>query len=411
VADLVLPPKDATGRIRFASEQQLFEELRKEPAVVKAVEEGKRHLEAEANRRRLLASALRITERIVPSLAETVSAVQRITHLHEVTVETYIHNDPRQNACCMYFDGGGLFVLITSGLYTNLTRRQLLYVIGHEFGHAIYRHHAIPVREMLSKEERCEAELALRLMAWSRRAEISADRVGLLCCQDIDAATKALIKLSCGLTEDCLEFDLPAYVSQMEDIKEISETVRDVEDFFSSHPFNPIRVVALSHYWDSQTLTELLGHGPARHTDAEVDQRVSELLRFMDPKTEEETQAELQECLVWGGYWVAASDGRIDQLERRAIAGLADSKIVDEATSAIKASKRPLDLIRQRFHQAAQKCCRLPPPDRHQLIQQLIAVAKANLDVDRREKAALQSIGKALQVGPVFVDKILQLYE
>jgi len=78
MSQMVLPPKGATEQIRFGSEREFLETLVKEPAVVRAARQSDRHLEAEANRRRLLASTLRVTERIVPELAAVVSTVQQI---------------------------------------------------------------------------------------------------------------------------------------------------------------------------------------------------------------------------------------------------------------------------------------------------------------------------------------------
>lgn len=406
-----MPSNESVAAIRFASEQRLFAAISKDPDMERLVKELKQHKEAEANRRRLLASALRITDSVLPSLMKAVDVAQRITHLEDADVEIYIHSDPQQSAACMYFDGGGLFVMISSGLFENLTPRQLLFVIGHEFGHVIYGHHALPARAILARERGCSAEQALRLMSWARRAEISADRVGLLCCQDLSAATRALIKLSCGLTEDRIEFDVEEYVSQMKDIERISREVRDVQDFYSTHPFNPIRVVALDYFWQSQTLSDFLGHAPARHSDQQMDERIDELLQSMEPDPAGSEPPETAECLIWGGHWVAASDGHMDQVECETVARHTDGRRAEEAAAEIRSAAEPVALIQERFRGAAESCRKMPPSDRHALMQKLIAVAKADLDVDEQEREVLREICVALDVVPTFVDKILWLYE
>jgi len=405
------PPKEAIERIRFASERQLFDALSGDEQIARVAEKLRKRNEEDANRRRLLASALRITDRIIPSLIERVELVKRITHLEGTEVETYIHNSPHHSASCMHFDGGGIFLLISSGLYTKLTERELLFVVGHELGHVVYNHHLLPARAILAQRGACDAERALKLMSWARRAEISADRVGMLCCQDLDVAAKALIKLSCGLSDDLIEFDLPGYVSQLADLEAISRTVRAVEDFYSTHPFNPIRVVALSHFWESHTLAELLGRPPAKHSDQAADARIDELLRFMDPDAAAIQNRNVAECLVWGGFWVAASDGRIDRVEVQALGKAAKSRIANEAAAAIHKAAEPLRLVRERFLGAAKGCRRLPPPQRHAIVQQLIAVAKANLAVAAEEKNTLEEICTALAVNPTFAEKILWQYE
>ena len=406
-----LPPKEAIDRIRFASERQLFEALSGDQLIARVADKVRKGNEEEASRRRLLANALRITDRIIPSLMERIALVKRITHLEETEVETYIHNSPYHSASCMHFENGAIFLLISSGLYTKLTERELLFVVGHEFGHVVYNHQLLPARAILAERGVCDAERALKLMSWARRAEISADRLGMLCCQDLDVAAKALIKLSCGLSEDLIEFDLPGYVSQLADIEAISRTVRAVEDFYSTHPFNPIRVVALSRFWESRTLAEFLGHSPARYSEQEVDARIDELLGFMDPDAATIQNRTALEGLVWGGFWVAASDGRIDRVEVQALGNTAKSRIASEAAAAIHKAAEPLELIRERFHKAAKGCRHFPPPQRHAIIQQLIAVAKANLAVAAEEKSTLREICIALDVNPAFPEKIFWQYE
>jgi len=310
--------------------------------------------------------------------------------------------------CC---EDGDVFLMISSGLYTKLTEQELLFVVGHEFGHVAYGHHLLPVRAILAQKGACDAERALKLMAWSRRAEISADRVGLLCCQNLDVAATAFIKLSSGLSEQLVDFDLQGYVSQVTDLEEVSRTVRVLEDFYSTHPFNPIRIVAISRFWESRTLSEFLGHSPAKHTDESVDARIHELLQFMDPDAATIQNRRVVECLVWGGFWVAASDGRIDQAEIDALSKAVQPQIAHEAVVAIRKSADPLKLIQERFLRAAEGCRQLPPAQRHAMIQQLIAVAKANLGVATEEKNTLQRICAALNVNPDFPERILWQYE
>jgi uncharacterized tellurite resistance protein B-like protein len=402
-----IPAREAVARIRFESERRTLEVILGDPDMQRRAGEIMKQDETEANRRRLLASGLRITDRIIPSLVETVRWIQRITHLQDRGVEIYVYDDPRQNAACMDFGENRLFLLLSSSLVEKMGERELIFVIGHELGHVSYGHHVLPVRAMLAKARGMPGERALQLMSWSRRAEISADRVGLLCCQEIHVATTALIKLSCGLTESLVRFNVDDYVSQMQDIEVLSESVQDTQDWFSSHPFNPLRVVALHYFWESRLLTELLGHSPANILTSEMDERINALLEFMEPEMVGADKNAAMACLLWGGYWVAASDGRIDRLESMSIRNMTDAQAVRKAEAEIRSSSNPLALIRKRFQQAAKRCLRMPPSERHALVQRLIVVARADKQLREEEKAVLRQVCETLRINPTFVEQML----
>jgi tellurite resistance protein len=86
-------------------------------------------------------------------------------------------------------------------------------------------------------------------------------------------------------------------------------------------------------------------------------------------------------------------------------------KIASEVAAVVRKAADPLKLIRQRFLSAAEGCRQLPPPQRHAVIQQLIAVAKANSTVAEAEKRTLHEICVALEVNPAFTDRILSQYD
>lgn len=414
---LEMPPREAIRRIRFDSEHQLFKELSGHELIAPVAKKLCQSTAEDAHRRGLLATALRITDRIIPALTESVERARNIAHINAREIETFVYNDPKQSASCVCFDNR-VFLLISSGLYSKLSERELLFVIGHEFGHVVYNHFRLPARAILARKGVCDAENALKLMSWSRRAEISADRVGLLCCQDLEAAVKAFIKLSSGLDEELEHFDLMGYVSQVTDLESVSQSVRAVDDMYATHPFNPIRIAALYRFWQSETRCELLSHAPlevgpapGRRTDEDTDHRINELLQYMDPDRATMGTRNVDECLVWGGLWVAASGGPIDQMMIQAISKAVNfSSVSNEALAIVQKHAEPLRVIRERFDRAAVGCRRLPPAERHAIVQQMIALAKADMEVAAEERNTLQGICVALDLNPSFADRILAHY-
>ena len=74
-------------------------------------------------------------------------------------------------------------------------------ILEHEIGHALFNHFAYPTRQIMDIGQDYLSPLhAMKLYAWNRNAEVTADRVGLICCKNFEAATKSFFKLSSGIT-------------------------------------------------------------------------------------------------------------------------------------------------------------------------------------------------------------------
>ena len=59
----------------------------------------------------------------------------------------------------------------------------------------------------------------MKLYAWIRNAEITADRVGMICCRKFDVAANTFFKLSSGITSSAFQFSVKDYLAQLEDIR------------------------------------------------------------------------------------------------------------------------------------------------------------------------------------------------
>jgi Zn-dependent protease with chaperone function len=118
----------------------------------------------------------------------------------------------------------------------------------------------------------------LALRAWSRRAEVTCDRAGLLCVRDEAAATSALVKLALGSQKLYQDLDLEQYLKQA---TEARRGVGRVTELFRSHPHVPKRIEALRRFAASSLYRRAAGlgtDGTDAHTcDAEVAQILSVL--------------------------------------------------------------------------------------------------------------------------------------
>ena len=161
------------------------------------------------SRRRLLAGAVRVRADLAPGAWRAAERVRERSG-DGTRVELYVHSSAEINAA-VTCGGDRLLVILTSAAVERLDEEELSFVLGHELGHGVYGHLAMPIggvpRGMSARD-------AMRVMAWQRAAEVSADRAGLLCCGSVGAATgwrlggsPAQVSPGWATTQTSTEFD------------------------------------------------------------------------------------------------------------------------------------------------------------------------------------------------------------
>lgn len=385
-------------------------ELCADPVVKALSEELRRSGGLDGPRRRFLVEGVRVSEAMIPGLVKDVRECLALCGLGGRSVEVFVRDEPLANAACIDYGAGPILMLFSSSLLERLSEGERRSVVAHEAAHAAFGHHALPASWLLRQEGRLDPRLALRLMSWNRRAEISCDRVGLVACKSLQDATKALMKLSSGLSEPLLRFSVDDYVAQMRDIQSLASSA-DASELFSSHPFSPLRVAALAQFWDSKPFAEAAGGGTARITAEEAEKKVEALLRAMEPERAEAGSAPARDAALWGGLWLASCDGSIDPSELAAMGGWAEPGALEAARSELSGGPDPAGRARERFLTGAKACAGLPPADRHALLQKLVVVARADGAVKPAERAVLSEMAAAFATDPAFVERVLSIFE
>jgi Zn-dependent protease with chaperone function len=179
-----------------------------------------------------------------------------------VTPELFVSQSPLVNAYTIGMDTP--FIVVTSGMYELMTHEEMRFVLGHELGHALSGHAVY--RTMLMHLMRLASSFgfiplggwALRaivaaLLEWQRKSELSGDRAGLLCGQDVDAAIRVELKLAGGSHLDKL--DSQAFLAQAREY-ERSGDMRDgllklLNLELQTHPFSVLRAAALTKWVDT----------------------------------------------------------------------------------------------------------------------------------------------------------------
>lgn len=226
----------------------------------------------------LLGNAVKVGDKQFPRIQTIAKECARTLDIAPPTI--YIVNSPVLNAAT-YGTNEESFIQVHSALVDHYSDEELLTVIGHECGH-IHNSHVVYLTALYFLTNIAgvfvtwavqPAIVALR--AWSRRAEITSDRAGMLCAKDAAVAERALTKLALGSRKLYEEFNLEAFLEQHEEGK---ESIGRYMEAFATHPWLPKRVLAMREFARSEIYRKAVGlEGGAGMPD--VDARVSALLK------------------------------------------------------------------------------------------------------------------------------------
>jgi Zn-dependent protease with chaperone function len=232
-----------------------------------------------AFRLNFLAGSVRVSETQFPHIYSLVRDGSYILDLPEVP-ELYVTQSPLVNAMALGKDRP--FIVLTTGLVNLYDEEELRFAVGHELGHVLSGHAVY--RTMLLYLVNLAARIAWMpigylgvkaivwgLEEWFRKSELSCDRAGLLACQDVDAARRALMKLAGG--PQLSELNPDAFREQAHEY----DAVPDLRDSFlkllqlqgQTHPFAVVRFAELDHWAVSGDYERILGGDyPRRDSDS-----------------------------------------------------------------------------------------------------------------------------------------------
>jgi len=362
-------------------------------------------------RRSLLTGALRLTRSMAPEIAET------LTHCRDVLgyqrkVEVYVRADAAFQASAMRCDGSPDIITLSSRVLEVFAPDELRFVIGHELGHLVFDHFRFPMPALAKIEDMAGPMVSrrngLRLYLWARAAEHSADRAGLVCAGDPEAAARGFFKLASGLSSPRVSADLEAYARQVESLASAPEARQkprdddDTLDCFSTHPYSPLRVRAVVAYSRSDQYKSLTGFGPGDLRLDDVEEVVERDLALMEPGYLEEKSEEaksLKRLLYCAAVSVAVADGSVHETEIKAIRRLVGQ---EEMWKGID-----VDGARKELEESLGNALKFPMARRAQLVQHLTIVAAADGIVSPEELAEMGRIATRLEVGPAVVEQTL----
>ncbi len=401
--------------IQVRREKTLRSELAEDFGVKKALQRIRelRAGKGYAYRRGLLSSALRLTRSMSPEIADTLNQCKEVIG-YDANVELYVTNEPVFNATCYREQGGPTILTLSSRLLEAFTPAELKFVIGHELGHAALDHYALPMPLVAALEEMgipfVTRAVALRLYAWCRSAELSADRIGLICAQDAEAAASGFFKLASGMSSPRVKPDLSTFARQVESLAsapEAREKIRDDDvylDCFSTHPYNPVRVRACWAFSRSEPYLRSLNRGAeAAMSLDDVEKIIDEDMRLMEPtylQEKNDTSDILRRLLYTAGIAVAAAYGGIQPTELEAIAKLLGPDMDD--------APRDPDKVIADLDARIKAARDVPIMSRAQLVQHLTIVAAADGEVQEQEMLVMERVAQGLGVDTFVIHQTIR---
>jgi Zn-dependent protease with chaperone function len=215
------------------------------------------------------------------------------------TPEIFIYSSPLLSAFTYATDDISPVIVLSSGIVDALSDDELKFVIGHESGH-IHNLHGIyntmieifinPLAQVLWMATgsalpmyALQGAVILFMANWSRAAEVTCDRAGLICCGNVEAAQMALAKLLAGGAKKLGDINPQAIAYQRKNIRSfpfrLSELTR-------SHPLIAKRIDALAIFANCDVFYEWRPEisGPKAYTKDDADKQCSKILSIVDSR-------------------------------------------------------------------------------------------------------------------------------
>lgn len=196
----------------------------------------------------LLGQAVKIGPKQLPEVYKTAQLAAR--RLGQPLPDIFITQDPTINAYAMGALGRHTIVL-HSATVEAMEPDELCYVIGHELTHIKCGHTQWMILTNLSDTLRLpfvSSIVGYILRAWSRKAEYTADRGGLLASQNLPGSFSAMAKLVVG-KELYQQLDIDNLMAQKDDVD--SNLVAKLSESLSDHPYIMHRALSLQQFAES----------------------------------------------------------------------------------------------------------------------------------------------------------------
>ncbi len=302
------------------------------------VEANRRQLDR-GIREKLISHGIRLSERLSPRIyrlfGETcarfgVESEAEVFCIPSSEINAFATHDVRETRTYS-------LIGVTATALERLEDAELRFILGHELGHILFGNNRL---DGLLSQNPENADITVLppfgeslFLRWRRKAEISADRAGLLAAGSFRDSATALLKATFGLSEKNLNLDVEALVAQVDEIKGHPELMAEA---FASHPLVPIRLKAIEMFGRSaKARRNGFEASPEDLDDAQLEDQVDELVRLTRRYPFRPVDRAAMQVVALGGALLLGADAEISDEEVKILIQILHRFFTDEPEAEI----------------------------------------------------------------------------
>ncbi len=388
-------------KLRFKGETILVKVLEDDFALKNYYDIFENEDELKQATHQLLSDSVRLNKIIAPRLYDICQHACQILDYTD-NIDFYIISSLDVNAFSI--NGFGFvphMICLTSSLVRLLSDAELLFVIGHEIGHLIYKHSQLyVVNSLLANREENEipAHVTNSFVRWNQYSEISADRIGFICQPNLEVIGNVFFKFASGLSEEHLNFNIKEYLKQLESVKELA-----MGDFYTSHPGHLIRLKSLELFSTSK-LYKQEDHN-ALISVHELTKQLDELISLIEHHPKDESEKMVVEFISVVGTYVAYLDGEMNSQEWELL-----YEYLSRFTSQpeVYLDFKDLNSIQKRMEKIIKYFAKNDDDAKYILFESLMKIVITDGRLEEIEKSTLIEIGKKLRISEKRIKEIIR---
>lgn len=163
-------------------------------------------------------------------------------------------------------------IVLNSGLIDLCDDDEIMFVIGHECGHIKSNHMLYHMMaqviniciDFIPFGNIAAAPLQYALYYWDRMSEFTADRAGLLCCQNMEVAVRAFMKMAGMPIKEFGNMAYETFIGQAADFQQLdydglSKLIKFLSIADASHPWTVMRAAELLKWVKSGEYRKCMG--------------------------------------------------------------------------------------------------------------------------------------------------------